>query len=282
MSETIIVNKNNLEKTIEAIKQSGPNKFHVLADFDRTLTRAFVNGKYIPSLMSILRDEGYLTPEYSTKANELFEHYHPIETNPLLPSAEKKQAMHEWYCKHFELLITSKLNKIDLAKAITSENLQLREGAKDFFAFLKTKQIPLVIMSASGAGMEMISQFLQTNNCWSENIHVISNELKWDANGYAIDVKEPIIHSHNKHETFIKDFPFFDKFVNRKNVLLIGDNQEDVGMIEGFEYSNLVKVGFLNNHISEYLEVFKKTFDVVITDDGDMNYLNQLLNNFFA
>jgi len=48
-------------------------------------------------------------------------------------------------------------------------------------------------------------------------------------------------------------------------------------MIEGFDYDNLIKIGFLNDNINENLEDFKKNFDIVILNDSDMNYINKLL-----
>ena len=60
-------------------------------------------------------------------------------------------------------------------------------------------------------------------------------------------------------------------------------------MIDWFEYDNLLKIGFLNNSewsehrftwdLKEKLEKYKENFDVVITDDGDMELVNELLKN---
>ena len=47
MKDIIISNK-NLEKIKQNIKQQGKNKLHILADFDRTLTKTFGFFKYIP------------------------------------------------------------------------------------------------------------------------------------------------------------------------------------------------------------------------------------------
>lgn len=48
-------------------------------------------------------------------------------------------------------------------------------------------------------------------------------------------------------------------------------------MIKGFDYKNIIKVGFLNENIEENLEQYKHNFDVVIINDGSMNYVNKLL-----
>ena len=65
--------------------------------------------------------------------------------------------------------------------------------------------------------------------------------------------------------------------MRRKNVLLLGDSLGDLGMIEGFEYDNLISVGFLNENIEENLHAYKENFDIVIMNDGSMNYVNGLI-----
>ncbi|VAW11969.1 hypothetical protein MNBD_BACTEROID05-607, partial [hydrothermal vent metagenome] len=64
MKNVIIPNSDKLKKLKENIADGGAKKLHVLADFDRTLTTAFVDGERRPSIISVLRDGGYLTPDY--------------------------------------------------------------------------------------------------------------------------------------------------------------------------------------------------------------------------
>ena len=78
----------------------------------------------------------------------------------------------------------------------------------------------------------------------------------------------------NKDETMVHDFPeIYKRIKDRKNVLLMGDSIGDLGMIEGFDYDNLLKVGFLNDNVKENIKNYKKNFDVVITSDSDMKYI---------
>jgi hypothetical protein len=39
----------------------------------------------------------------------------------------------------------------------------------------------------------------------------------------AIAAREPIIHSFNKDETVVKNFPIYEEIKDRKNILLLGD-----------------------------------------------------------
>ena len=282
MVENIIIsNLTKLGSVKSAIKAAGTEKFHVLSDFDRTLTKSIVNGEEVPSIISVLRNEGYLTPDYPDQAKELFNHYHAIEIDSAVPYSEKKAAMKEWWSKHFDLLIASGLSKRDIEKAVTSQKLQLREGAGQFLELLRQRNIPLVIMSSAGLGTESISLYLKRQNLLTENIHIVSNEFIWDDNGKAAAVKDPIIHAFNKDEAVLDEFPFYGQVKERKNVLLLGDGADDVEMITGFAYDNLVKVGFLNKNIEESLSLYKEKFDVVITGDGDFEFINDLLMELF-
>lgn len=277
MENIIIPRPEELEKIKKSISEAGAGRLHILADFDRTLTTAFVGGKSVPSILSILRDENYLTPDYPQKAKDLYNKYHLIEIDPSFPKKEKKRAMREWWTTHFALLIKSGLNKKDLDSVVDSERIRFRSGFSEFADFLKLYNIPLVIMSSSGLGGDVILMLLEKEKKLFENIHIISNSYEWDKNGKAVAVKKPIIHSMNKDETAVQDFPVFNLIKKRKNVLLLGDNLEDVGMIEGFDYANLIKIGFLNENIEENLEHYKRNYDVIILNDSSMDYVNRVL-----
>ena len=118
MSDLLIVNKKDFEKKKKQFIKDGINKIHILSDFDRTLTKTFVNGEKTPSLISELRRRNYISEEYSKAAQALADKYHPIEINTSIPPAEKKKAMNEWWTKHFELLIKSGLNKKQITNYI--------------------------------------------------------------------------------------------------------------------------------------------------------------------
>ena len=275
--DIIIQNTSNLEDLKKSISEDGIECLHVLADFDKTLTTLFVNGKKVPSLISILRDGNYLTPDYAQKAHELYNKYHLIEIDPKVLIREKKKVMNEWWMTHFDLLIKSGLNKKDIEDVIKSRKIKLRPGFSDFLDILKENKIPLVIMSSSGLGEDAISMYLKQEGKLHDNIHIISNLYKWDEKGNAIGVKKPIIHVMNKDETAIQNFPAFEIIKNRKNVLLLEDSVSDIGMVQGFDYNNLIKIGFLNENVKENLESFKANYDVLILNDSSMDYINQLL-----
>jgi HAD superfamily hydrolase (TIGR01544 family) len=281
MLENIIIpDEKKLEKLKRKIFRDGKEKFHVVADFDRTLTKAFVNGQKASTVIAKIRNGKYLTPDYAPEAHRLFDVYHPVEINPDIPAEEKNAKMQEWWKLHFELLIRCGLTKQLMHEIVRKRELRFRKGTFELIDYLHENNIPLIIMSA-GPG-DMIEQYLRQEGRLYENVHVIANFLRFDKRGKAIGVYEPIIHSCNKHEIEIKKQAFYKGLNKRKNVLLLGDGLEDLGMIEGFPYEALIKIGYLNEEPEKNLEGFKKSFDAVILNDGGMDYVNGLVREMFG
>ncbi len=249
-------------------------KLHILADFDKTLSNvAYIDGKPVGSVIGLLRAGGYLTPEYSAESFELFEKYHPLEHNQDIPRAERMAKMEEWWIKHSELLIQHKLSKDIMDKAMIAGHLHLRPGVVEAFKLLHQNNIPVVIMS--GGPAYMIQKQLELCGILTNNVHIVANYYEYDADGYMINYKQPIIHSQNKYEIILRDFPFFEQLKERTNVILLGDQIDDLGMIEGFDYTNLLTIVFANKKERE--EKFAPKFDVVIKEGGDFNFINNIL-----
>ncbi len=277
MENVFVVNQRKVEILKQKIREKEFNSFHVLADFDRTLTLAKQNGHRMPSVIAILReDEKYLGKDYKEKAEKLFLKYHPIEINPNIDRNEKKKEMEKWWREHFRLLSESGLKKKDLEDVVFSGKIRLREGVLKFIDFLKEEEIPLVIMSGNGLGGEVIEMYLEKEKRMHSNIYVISNSFYWDEEGKISGFKEPIVHMLNKDETLINNFSFFKEIENKKNVILFGDNIEDVDMVKGFDYDFLIKFGFLNENVKENIEYYQKFYDVLILNDSSFSFINDL------
>lgn len=279
--EVVIVDEKKLESIKKKISRGGIDKFHVVADFDGTLTQAYVNGEKTPSLISILRNGDYISEDYAKRAHELADTFYPIEKDVNYDSEEKKKKMKEWWRRHFDLLIESGLNKKHIESIVKSGKAQFREGVKDFLDYLSEREIPLVIISSTGLGSDSISMFLENEGVLYNNIHIVSNQYEWDENGNAVSVKEPIIHAMNKDETTLDEFPFYKKIKSRQNVLLLGDSLGDIGMVKGFPYKNLIRAGFLNEDVEKNLDAFRKVYDVVLTGDQNFDYVNELVEEMF-
>ena len=166
------------------------------------------------------------------------------------------------------------LTKEKLEKSIKESKLIFREGAKEFIEKTKENNIPLIILSA-GIG-NVIEEFLKINNCYFNNIYIISNFIKFDENGNMKKFEDNMIHSLNK----TIEGHLFQKCKNeikdRKSGILMGDLIDDKKMADKNNIDNIVTVGFLNNE--ENLELYNKNFDVVLTkNNANFEQIEKLL-----
>ena len=90
--------------------------------------------------------------------------------------------------------------------------------------------------------------------------------------------KNGIIHVMNKSETKIEDKKYRDLISQKNNVILLGDSLGDLGMVNDLDTNLIIKIGFLNEDVENKLELYKSQFDVVITNDGSMKYINKLMD----
>lgn len=278
MEENIIIpNPKRLAEIKKSISKGRAEDFFVLSDFDRTLTRAFVDGKYVPAMIDILRYGNYLTPDFVPAAQALYDKYHPIEVSPKIGREEKEKTMRKWWTAVFDLLIKSGLSRRDIKKVVDSGKVKFRDGFFEFIDFLNKHNIPLIIISASGLGGDTIAMCLKKIKKLLRNIRIISNSFEWGKNNKVIAVKKPIIHAMNKNGELIKLLPVFKDLEKRKNILLLGDSLDDINMTKGLDYENLIKISFLNEKIEECLDAYKASYDIIALNDFSMFFINNLL-----
>lgn len=271
----LITNIEEFEEKKRIFKEQGKEKIQVISDFDRTITKAFVKGMKSSTSWAQFRNKNMIDEDYNKRAHEMFDYYRPIEISTELSKKEKEKKMKEWWNKHLRLLIEKNLSREIIKKVARDPILEFRKDSQQLLEELDKKNIPLIFMSA-GMG-DILVELLKENNLKLKNIQVISNFLEFNDKGIAIKIKSEVIHALNKKEITLKGLPEYEKLLKRKNVILLGDDLGDTEMAEGFPYENIIKIGFLNENIEERLEEYKKNFDVVITHDEDMKFINKLI-----
>jgi len=277
MLNVFINNKKLLNEKIVQIKKDGKDNLHIISDFDNTLSKAYIAGESAQSMIGQIRRLGYLGEEYTKFAYELYNKYHPIEIDHTISQDIKNEKMDEWWATHIEKLSKYGLNKNILDAVIKNSVFELRKNINDFFDILKNNDIPILIFSA-GVNY-LIKGYLDKNNIDHKNIFIISNDYNFDSNGYVIGYKSKIIHTFNKGEIAVKNDPNYSKILHRKNIILLGDSLGDLDMAKGIEHKTKITIGFYNYSDIKQLEEHKKQFDIVITGDGPMDYINELLKN---
>jgi len=280
--EVVVSNSEGLEKVKQKIKEAGADKFHVVADFDRTVTYGLTEegGRTHTVIYQLRSDVNYLGEDYVKEASRLFDIYRPKEIDPSLSLEEKKKEMHDWWKLHFNLIAKSGFSKKLAEKVVRERPLKFRKGFKEFMEFLNEKNIPIVFMSATPG--DMLVEYLKKEGLDFESVYILSNRFEFDKEGSAVSVREPLIHTFNKTEFSLHDSEAYEVIKSRPNILLLGDSEGDSGMAEGSNYENLIKIGFLNEKIDESLELYKSNFDVVLTGDQDFDYVNELMKEMLG
>ncbi len=104
MKNILIKDKKAFEQKLKRIKSDGKDSLHVICDFDKTLTKAFVKDQKTHTSISQIREGGYLSEEYVKKSFALYDKYHPFEINHKISDEEKDKKMMEWWSSHIRLL----------------------------------------------------------------------------------------------------------------------------------------------------------------------------------
>jgi len=270
MNNIHIKNPELLKQKISKIKEDGLNSLHFISDYDKTMTYCFENKVKRQSVYHLIRAGKYLTKDYSEKAFALFDKYHPYEISETLSTEEKSKKMQEWWEVHEKLLIKSGMNEFVIKDILKKYSSLFRKGIKELLQELNKHSIPFLILSA-GQG-NIIEGYLTQEEVFFDNVKVISNFFNFDKDGTATGYKSKIIHVFNKSEISIPD-KYKKEINNRKNVILMGDSLADLDMSKGLNHKTIITIGFLN----EKLNTYKNNFDIVITDDQDINYVLELL-----
>ncbi|MFP4567497.1 MAG: hypothetical protein ACLFN8_00990 [Candidatus Woesearchaeota archaeon] len=266
-----------LKDKLDKIKSRGFSKLHVVSDFDRTLTKCFISGKKIPSAIGLIREGGYLSEDYPSRAFALYNKYNPIELDLSLDYDFRFKMMQAWWETHEKLFVECGMHKSIIDDILVKYPNVFREGADDVLRFLSDNDIPLLIFSA-GIG-NLIEGYLKKDGLFFGNVHVLSNTFDFNSEGFATGYKEDVIHLMNKSECLIQDEMYLDLIRDRSCVILLGDSLDDISMVDDSNLDVVLKIGFLNDNVGEKLGLYLSKFDIVIVNDGSMSFVVDLLNN---
>lgn len=251
--------------------EGGKDALQIITDFDLTMTKFWVNGKRGMSCHGVIEHSTVLGAEFSNRTHQLFEKYYPIEINPEISKEEKTPMMIEWWSSAHDLMMEYGLKKHHIKEMFVGANIDVRDKCAELLEYSSNENLPLLIFSAGLANV--LKEFLTMRGVYHPNIHVVSNLMDFDENGDLRAFEGELIHTMNKNATVLKKVAAgWAHDEKRKNILLLGDNLGDIHMSDGLECSEVISIGFLNDRINERLEVYKKTFDVVIINDGSMQF----------
>lgn len=121
-----------------------------------------------------------LDEEYTFEAKQLFDRYIIIEKDTTLPMDFRQQQMEQRRSQHKELLMRKRLNYHHLEKIATMDQILIRSGVTTFLKQMYGRDIPVVIFSASGVGVDSIELLLKHRGLSFPNITIVSNRLYRD------------------------------------------------------------------------------------------------------
>ena len=275
MDDVVVADSEGLQEKIKRV-QEATEPLCVVADWDRTLTKARTEaGEDTTSYLAIVHGN-YLDVGYRKEMDRLYRKYRPIEVSQTASAKGRKDAMHNWWSAAFALMRTYGLTKAMIDDIAQRDLMRLRDGAADFFAMLLKRDIPVWILSA-GIG-NVIDGFLRARDLLTSNVRVVSNTLMFEKTGMVNGFVEPVIHSLNKcvetHGVGVE--------TQGRCYLLLGDTLEDARMVDGVDCETVIRVGFLNEGVDTNRDAYLRVYDVLICEDGDMEYVNQLLGGMLA
>lgn len=245
------------------------DNYYVIADFDKTLTSKDSNTTF-----SLFSKSGYYDENYIIERNRNYEYYRPLELNPNITDDEKFNIVKEWQEASYKLMLKYKVRESDIKRILKiNDMLKLRDNAIEFINYLNNNNIPLIISSA-GIG-NFIIELLKLNNCYSDNIYVYSNMLKFK-DDVIVDSVASIIHSMNKNDITLTN-SVFSRIQDKKYAIMIGDQISDLEMAKSLPKEDTISFGFLESNINELEQLFMDKFDVVLKENENFDSINKIL-----
>lgn len=253
------------------IKKFSFDNLQIVADFDNTITQD--NGD---CSWSLFPKSWMLPEEYIVEEKDLFDYYYPLELDHSLSFADRDILMKEWWMKALGLFIKYRLHKNVIDKIIQDScAVEFRHWMKEFMDISAVKNIPFIILSAWITNT--INEFLSFKQTQSSNIHVVSNELKFDNNWFCVGInKDIIIHSENKDE---HDMPsHIQEMVKWKtDIILLWDSLTDTKMIDEELREWALKIWFLAEKKMLSKDKFMDSFDIVIASNYDSLWVPEMV-----
>jgi phosphoserine phosphatase len=205
----------------------GVATLHVVSDWDRTLTHNG-GGRDITSwgvVQSLLPQEGW------DEDQAMYDVFHPKELDGSLTEEEARQ----WWAASLGLHVNNHTNIRDLQSAVDNVGMQPRPGARELFELCRDLKIPTVVLSA---GVKNVIEWVTAKNGMQPSV-ILATELLTDSEGRVIGWEEDtLIHALNKRERGHDQISQIRQL--RPNAILLGDDNEDPGMIDGTD--NVVRL----------------------------------------
>lgn len=156
---------------------------------------------------------------------------------------------------------------IDLRGMAEEAHISLRPRVETVLSMCHKVNIPFLVFSA-GIG-NVIDEVLKEKKLFYPNMHIVSNMMHFDEQGYCDSFLDPLIHVFNKSEFQLETTPYFESIESRANVILMGDSLGDLKMSKGVKHDLCLNIGFCNHDWDTTEDLYTEAFDIVIMRDAN-------------
>lgn len=286
----VVRDPEELARKRSAMVRAGHSSLQVIADFDRTISafRTSTGAMCAASHQLLESCVGFNRETFLPQMDAINEKFFAIEIDPHITSEARAAHMMDWWQQAHDLLLAQGIKHSAIEQAVRdsreSHNLELRVGASAFLRRLDAHSVPCLVFSAGLK--ETIAVTLKQEELVLPNVHLIGNEMEFDAeSGLLTAFGSDTITSSNKNYTHVltQQPRYHAATLARRNLILLGDNLGDADMARGLEdVANCIKIGLLHDNVAERLEQFATAFDIVLLNDADFSYAQQLVDDILA
>lgn len=187
--EILIPNPQEFISKLRKLIDNGIENLEIVSDFDFTFTRFKIDETRGPSTYQLLQSS-VLSGELAAKVLELYNFYHPIEIDPVMPIEEKQKYMHEWWDSCNVQILETGFNRQDLPRFIQESGLYFRFDLDTLLRFCKEKEVPITVLSGGignliSTSLEMLGE--------DGRAKVVSNFIGFDELGKSNGFLKPDI-----------------------------------------------------------------------------------------
>ena len=244
------------------------------------------------STFCVLRDSNFVSEGFKKRGYEHWLYYSKIENDHQMDLEVKKKHMEEWWDSDMGDIKNEQLTKDQFIEMTQNSCLYFRHGIHHLFDLKQDLKFPMLVVSA-GIGDVIkwaFELYFGSTGIQEESLDpftIISNLGMYDDDSILIDFRKPTVTVLNKSMHVAELFEqqkLHDQETGhhlRTNMIMMGDIAADVKMIDKIEYESWIKIGYLNYKENlendDFLDNFKQVYDIIITNDGNLDLANALI-----
>ncbi|KAI3639842.1 hypothetical protein MIR68_002156 [Amoeboaphelidium protococcarum] len=268
-----------VQSKLQRLIDAGLDQLHIVADFDMTLTKNWVNGKRNMSSHGMFHHYSKTPESYRIASQATFDKYFPIEISTKMTMEQKIPHMVQWWKEAHEQILSLQFTRGHLEEMTAEQGVSFREGFDHLVEFTRQQNVPVLVFSAGIT--DVIESMLKFSDLYTDQMHVISNRMIFDQNsGVNVGFYEPIVHVFNKNEFASMLKNGFNRYPEdpchpadgsvvqapaqeipnasakhveivtvRKHVLLLGDSLSDIQMVHGLNMEDVITIGLMNRFV---------------------------------